>query len=252
MVLAAMGVGLAPLSHAQSTVSPEEVRAAANDPFEDSNRIFFEINEVLDDVLLRPAAVVYRNVVPEYGQQRVRNVLNIVDAPIVFANDLLQADGDRAGSTLMRFAINTTFGVAGIWDVATDWGYPHHDEDFGQTLATWGIEEGPYFYFPILGPSNPRDSLGRIVDVFFDPTTHVIWGDDYEWVPAAKLAVNVIDLRSRNIETLDEIERSSVDYYASIRSLYRQVRNDAIRNGEQSADLPEFDASPQPAAPKAQ
>jgi phospholipid-binding lipoprotein MlaA len=231
-------------AQAQPVVSPQEIQQAdVNDPFEGSNRVFFEINDALDSAILRPIAIAYRTVVPEYGRQRVRNVLENIDSPVTFANDLLQGEGDRAGTTLMRFVINTTLGVGGIWDVATDWGLPYHDEDFGQTLGTWGIEEGPYFYFPLLGPSNPRDSLGRIVDLGFDPLTYVQWGDDNEWIPVARVLVNVIDVRSRNIETLDEIERASVDYYASIRSLYRQVRNDAIRNGEIGSDLPDFDAS---------
>lgn len=234
---------------AQKIITPQQTQAAdANDPFEGVNRVFFELNDALDGAILRPIAIVYRTVLPDYGRQRIRNVLDNIDAPITLANDVLQGEGKRAGNTFMRFAINTTFGVAGIWDVATDWGFPYHDEDFGQTLAVWGLEEGPYFYFPILGPSNPRDTVGRVVDVGFDPLTYVQWGDD-EWVPVARVALNVIDLRSRNIETLDEIERASVDYYASVRSLYRQVRNDAIRNGELGSDLPEFDATPAPVRP---
>jgi phospholipid-binding lipoprotein MlaA len=239
----ALSVGFSNAVYAQATVTPEQVQQDVNDPFEGVNRVFFGLNEVVDDILLRPAAIVYRTIIPRYGRQRIRNVLNNLDSPVVFANDILQGEGDRAGDTLMRFLINSTFGVAGIWDVATDWGHPFHDEDFGQTLAVWGVNEGPYLYFPLLGPSNPRDSVGRVVDIAFDPLTYVNWGDDYENVPLIRTAVNVIDLRSRNIETLDEIERSSVDYYASIRSLYRQVRNDAIRNGEQGGELPEFDNS---------
>lgn len=250
--IAALVCGLPLPAMAQETLTPQEIQKAdVNDPFEGVNRVFFDINDALDGVILRPIAIVYRNIIPEYGRQRVRNVLQNIDSPVVFANDVLQGEGDRAGNTLMRFIINTTLGVGGIWDVATDWGIPHHDEDFGQTLAVWGLEEGPYVYFPFLGPSNPRDSLGRVVDMGFDPLTYVQWGDENEWVPVARIALNIIDVRSRNIETLDEIERSSVDYYASIRSLYRQVRNDAIRNGELGSDLPEFDSSG-PARPDAE
>lgn len=242
--IAAFALGTAAPVWAQATVSPQEIQQAdVNDPFEGVNRVFFDVNDALDGVILRPIAIAYRSVVPEYGRQRVRNVLQNVDSPVIFVNDVLQGEGDRAGTTFMRFVINTTLGVAGIWDVATDWGYPQHDEDFGQTLGVWGIEEGPYFYLPLLGPSNPRDSVGRVVDMGFDPLTYVQWGDDNEWIPVARIALNIIDVRSRNIETLDEIERSSVDYYASIRSLYRQVRNDAIRNGELGSDLPDFDTS---------
>jgi phospholipid-binding lipoprotein MlaA len=226
-----------------------------NDPFEGSNRFFFGVNQVLDDLLLRPVAVVYRAVLPDFARNGVRNFLNNLNSPVIFANDLLQGEGDRAGDTLIRFGINSTIGVGGLIDVAKDLGHPYHDEDFGQTLAVWGVEDGPYFYFPLMGPSSARDFTGFVVDRGFDPLTYVNWGDDdLEYVPVARTVLNVIDLRSRNIETLDDIERSSVDYYASIRSLYRQSRADAIRNGAPSQDLPDFESgggitSPSPISP---
>lgn len=229
---------------AQATVTSQQVQEDVNDPFEGTNRFFFRINDFLDDVFLRPAAVIYRAAIPEFGRNRVRNFMNNLDAPVVFANDILQGEIDRAGDTFLRFGINTTFGIGGLFDVATDWGIPFHDEDFGQTLAVWGAGEGPYAYLPILGPSNFRDSMGRLVDIGFDPLTYVHWGQ-YDYVPWVRTAVNVIDLRSRNIETLDEIERTSVDYYASIRSIYRQYRKNEILNGE-AGDLPDFDKVPLP------
>jgi phospholipid-binding lipoprotein MlaA len=256
LVMAAMGIAascalMAPAMAQTAPTTPDIQQTDPNDPYEGLNRFFFEVNDALDGVILRPIAIAYRTVVPEYGRQRVRNVLQNVDSPVIFVNDVLQGEGDRAGTTFMRFIVNTTIGVGGIWDVATEWGLPHHDEDFGQTLAVWGLEEGPYFYLPLLGPSNPRDSVGRVVDMGFDPLTYVQWGDDNEWIPVARFGLNIIDVRSRNIETLDEIERNSVDYYASVRSLYRQVRNDAIRNGELGSDLPDFDTSG-PGRPAAQ
>jgi phospholipid-binding lipoprotein MlaA len=224
-----------------------------NDPFEGSNRFFFGVNQVLDELLLRPVSVVYRAVLPDFARNGVRNFLNNLNSPVIFANDVLQGEGDRAGDTLIRFGVNSTIGVGGLVDVAKDLGHPYHDEDFGQTLAVWGVEDGPYFYFPVMGPSSARDFTGFVVDRGFDPLTYVNWGDD-DWVPVARTALNVIDLRSRNIETLDDIERSSVDYYASIRSLYRQSRADSIRNGAPSQDLPDFESgggitSPSPISP---
>ena len=244
----AFGIGSAraaddqPAASAPPVVTTDQVQQVdENDPFEGSNRFFFNINQALDEVLLRPVAVVYRDVLPEFARDGVRNFLNNLNSPVIFANDLMQGEGDRAGTTMVRFGINTTIGVAGLFDVASDLGYPYHDEDFGQTLAVWGIHDGPYFYFLVLGPSSARDFTGFVVDRGLDPLTYVGWGDDYEWVPITRAVVNVIDLRSRNIDTLDEIERTSVDYYASIRSLYRQSRADAIRNGKPSSDLPDFD-----------
>jgi phospholipid-binding lipoprotein MlaA len=202
----------------------------------------FGANQVLDKVLLRPVAVVYRGVLPDFAQDGVRNFMNNLNAPVIFANDLLQGETDRAGVTLARFGINSTIGLGGLFDVASEFDLPYHDEDFGQTLGTWGLGEGPYLYFLVMGPTNVRDLTGFVVDRGLDPLTYVNWGDDeLEYAPIARTALNVIDLRARNIDTLDEIERSSVDYYASIRSLYRQSRADAIRNGAPSKDLPDFD-----------
>lgn len=223
-------------------VTSQQVQEDDNDPFEGSNRFFFGVNQVVDDVILRPTAIVYRSVLPDFAQDGVHNFLGNLNSPVILVNDLLQGEGDRAGNTVVRFGINSTVGVLGLFDVATDWGYPYHDEDFGQTLAVWGVGDGPYFYFPIMGPSSARDFTGFVVDRAFDPLTYVGWGDDYEYVPIARTVLNVLDLRSRNIETLDDIERTSVDYYASIRSLYRQSRADSIRNGAPGSQLPDFES----------
>jgi phospholipid-binding lipoprotein MlaA len=227
-----------PVVTAQDLQTPDD-----NDPFESGNRVMFDVNQALDEVLLRPVSVVYRAVVPDFAQDGVRNFMNNLNSPVIFANDLLQGESDRAGTTLLRFGINSTIGIGGLIDVAKELDMPYHDEDFGQTLGTWGAGEGPYLYFLVMGPSNIRDFGGFVVDRGLDPLTYVNWGnDELEYVPLARTVLNVIDLRARNIETLDEIERSSVDYYASIRSLYRQSRADAIRNGAASSDLPDFES----------
>ena len=242
---------------APQTITTQQIAEEdENDPFEASNRFTFRINNALDKALLRPVSIAYRAVLPKFAQSGVRNFMNNLNSPVVFANDLLQGEGDRAGDTFLRFGINSTIGLGGLIDVAKDLGYPYHDEDFGQTLGVWGVGDGPYFYFLLMGPSNARDFAGFVVDRGFDPLTYVNWGSDgMEYVPIARTVLNVIDLRSRNIETLDDIERSSVDYYASIRSLYRQSRADAIRNGAPSQELPDFDsgdtgaAAPTPKSP---
>jgi phospholipid-binding lipoprotein MlaA len=112
--------------------------------------------------------------------------------------------------------------------VATDMGMPKHEEDFGQTLAVTGVGEGPYLMLPLLGPSNPRDLVGLIADIFTDPWPYVV---ESEAFGPAVAGAEVIDKRSRNIERIDELEATSLDYYATVRSLYRQHRNDEIRNG---------------------
>src|SRR5690606_17780478 len=114
-------------------------------------------NDMVDTLVLQPAAATYRFIVPEPVQDGIRNVLRNLNGPVILANDLLQGEFDRAGDTAMRFLINSTIGLAGIFDVASDWGYEYHDEDFGQTLASWGVGEGFYLVLPLLGPSNLRD-----------------------------------------------------------------------------------------------
>ncbi|MFO1056358.1 MAG: VacJ family lipoprotein [Dongiaceae bacterium] len=212
---------------------PEALAAfqEANDPLEPMNRYFFEVNYALDELLLKPIAGWYYVALPNPVQDSIRNFLRNINTPVVLANDLMQGSLDRAGDTSMRFLINTTFGVLGLFDVASGWGYPFHDEDFGQTLAVHGVDEGPYLMLPVMGPSNPRDAIGTAVDNYIDPLTYVLPAHNLGYLLYIRAAVGGIDLRARNLKTLDEIRKNSLDYYATIRSLYRQVRNDEIRNG---------------------
>ena len=174
------------------------------------------------------------------SRRGVRNVLNNLGSIRTFANDILQGEATRAGTTLVRFVVNSTIGFGGLFEVAEDYGYPRHFEDFGQTLAVWGIGEGPYLFVPLLGPSTPRDLTGSVVDFFFDPFTYVQWGDE-SYVPYVRTGLVYLELRSSNIQTLDDIEASSADFYTSLRGLYRQARNNEIRNGAQEIDdLPNF------------
>ncbi len=141
---------------------------ATNDPLEPTNRVFYAINNGIDTAILRPAAKAYRFVVPEPVRNGVHNVLSNITTPVQLSNDMLEGNPRRAGDTFMRFVINTTVGVLGVFDVAKRWGYPNHDSDFGMTLATWGVTEGPFLYLPVLGPSNPRDAAGFGVDLAMD------------------------------------------------------------------------------------
>src|SRR5262249_49509610 len=159
-----------------------------------------------DELLLKPIAGWYYTGVPNYVQDRIRNVLRNLNTPVILANDLFQGSMDRAGTTSMRFLINSTLGVAGIWDVASDWGYLYHDEDFGQTLAVHGVGEGPYLMLPVFGPSNPRDATGKVVDIFLDPMTY-IGGSTVTALQYARAGAEGIDMRARNLKTLDEIRK---------------------------------------------
>lgn len=224
-----------------SNAAAVEAYDDANDPIEPLNRYFFELNRFFDIILIKPVATWYEGVVPDPARQGIRNFLDNLSSPVVLANDGLQSEWDRAGTTAARLGINTTVGVLGLFDPATGWGYPQHREDFGQTLATYGTPEGPYIFLPILGPSPPRDLAGFVVDSFFDPLTYVYWDGPYT-VRVVRFVVNGIDVRSRNLGTLDQIERTSVDYYATVRSLYRQSRANEIANGKTDSEkLPDID-----------
>lgn len=224
-----------------------------NDPAEPFNRDVFDFNKGLDDVLLKPVTGAYRAVAPEPVRDGVHNFLNNLRTPVILANDVLQGEFLRARDTLVRFLINSTIGVLGFSDQATKFGFEFHNEDFGQTLAVWGVEEGPYVMLPLLGPSNPRDAIGKVVDFFFDPINYWAANTDRQYVTISRTVVSGIDARSQIWDILNDLERSSIDFYAAIRSLYRQSRADSIRNGARQEDQPTpgFSGSFEIAAPEA-
>lgn len=199
----------------------------ANDPYEPFNRVMFDLNLALDNAVLRPAASIYRSVLPEPVQNGVHNFLHNLRSPVIFGNDLLQGELSRASSTLARFAMNSTVGILGLYDFAADVGIKKHNEDFGQTLAVWKVEPGPYLVLPIFGPSNPRDGLGKVADVLIDPLT---WLAPFE-VQVARTVGAAVDARARNFDQINDLEKNSLDFYSAVRSLYRQRRADEIRNG---------------------
>lgn len=199
-----------------------------NDPLEDVNRAVFEVNRTIDETLLKPVAIIYRGVVPEWGRDRISNALNNLGEPVTALNDLLQGEFGRAGVSLGRFVLNSTVGFLGMFDVAAEGaGLDRHTEDFGQTLGVWGLGEGPYLMLPLFGPSNPRDTIGLVADIFTDPFY-------YLFPTAAKNARTFISIPSRradHIEDLEAVQKTSVDFYAALRNLYRQKRDADIRNG---------------------
>ncbi len=204
---------------------------AVNDPLEPVNRALFEFHQVVDHFVLKPVAFVYANLIPQPLQTSIRSALINLKSPVILANDLLQGETARAGDTLQRFAINSTVGVLGLYDAADKWfGIPPHTEDFGQTLATWGTGEGPYLFIPILGPSNPRDLTGVVVDSVADPVNWYLNNTDREGLIYARTIVTGIDARAQLLETLDALEKTSLDYYVTLRTVYRQRRADEIAN----------------------
>lgn len=209
-----------------------------NDPGEPVMRAIFEFNLVLDKMFLKPAAELYRGFLPPTLQSGVHNVLNNLRTPIVLLNDVLQGKFERAGTTLARFFVNSTVGILGLSDKAAEMGMEYHNEDFGQTLAVWGTPEGPYLMLPIFGPSNPRDAVGLAVDYLTDPIN--IWANNTnrEEVVWARTGTRAVDERARNYDVIADLEKTSLDFYATVRSLYRQRRKDEINDGKASGNMP--------------
>lgn len=207
-----------------------------SDPYEATNRAIFGFNQSVDRTVLVPVANAYRAVIPGTFRDMIHDFLQNLNSPIIFANDVLQGQPGLAGATFGRALVNTTIGFGGFFDVATKWGVPYHTNDLGITLATWGVSSGPYLMLPVLGPSNPRDLFGDVADSFGDPGNIVASDHNKIWASILRGVVSGIDERSRNIESLAEIERTSLDFYATVRSLARQRRAAQIRH--QKEDVP--------------
>ena len=200
-----------------------------NDPIEPLNRAVFAFNQTIDGLILDPAQQIYGYVVPDPAKRGVRNFLNNLRAPLVFINDLLQGERERAGITLGRFLVNTTLGVGGVFDFASVVGMDAaHSEDFGQTLGAHGVGPGPYVVLPLLGPSSARDALGLAVDTFLlDPSAYVLSSE----AALARRGTDAVDTRYRLDPAIDDLEASSLDLYAGYRTVYLQRRAAEIRNG---------------------
>ena len=219
------------------------------DPLETLNRFLFAFNEALDVFIFRPIAEVYRFWLPQGVQDSVQNFTRNLNAPVIFLNQLWQGRDEEASETIARFFINTTIGLAGLFDPASSWGLEYTEADFGQTLGYYGAGPGPYLVLPIFGPSSVRDGIGRGVDWLLDPWPYVLDAanvDKKQEILLARFILEGVDKRARSIETLDDLKRDSVDFYARVRSLYLQYRKSFIEEsraasppggrGDESAD----------------
>jgi phospholipid-binding lipoprotein MlaA len=235
-VVSALGLSL--MLGACSTPSAESL--AQNDPWEKTNRDIFDFDVRVDHAVARPIAKGYRSVVPEPVRDGIHNALTNLNQPVVLANDVLQGDGDKAVNTAGRIVINSTVGIGGLIDVASKIGIPGHDNDFGITLGKNGIAEGSYLVLPFAGPMPPRDLLGKAVDQAFDPLTYVRFHGKDTWM-VVRFGIGILDSRAATLDAVETIERSSIDFYATTRNLYRQSRNAKINEGKPSSasdDLP--------------
>lgn len=225
---------------------------AIHDPFEPVNRGVFWVNEGLDRVVIRPAAEIYRAVLPDPLRQGVRNVLQNLRAPLDFANQVLQGDWDGAGTVLGRFALNTTVGLGGLFDVAAQQGLTYEYESFDQTLAVWGVPQGPYLVLPVIGSSTLRDGPALFAETWADPVRLFAANNEAQWFNWSRYGATVVDTRAGYIEVIDDLRTNAFDYYAAMRSLYLQRRDGWIRDGVPEPDafpeIPDYDRIDSPGA----
>lgn len=206
------------------------------DPLEGANRFVFSINRAVDVIAIRPVAVLYRDWMPAPAQRGVHNMVENLGEPVTAINEVVQGTPGRAGTTLARFLVNSTIGVAGLFDVASAIGLSKTKEGMGNTIGYYaGVEPengGFYIVLPVIGPSNARDGVGLAIDAAVDPLSIVAFSisSTAGWIYAgARFGATVVDTRSRTLFALDDLERNSVDYYAALRSAYTQQRAEIIR-----------------------
>lgn len=211
----------------------------ADDPYQERNRQVHAINKDIDSLLLAPAAELYDLAAPDLGQHLLQNAFAHLNLPRIFVNDLLQGDLDKAMETLGRFGVNTIGGAGGLLDPATEAGLPLNENDFGKTLATYGVDEGVYLELPFFGPSTVRHTAGRIVDYAFNPTLY-IGGAIAEASPVLAIG-RIVDARHRNDRLINELLYKSLDSYVALRTAYLQSRRRMIAGGETDVEaLPDI------------
>lgn len=212
-----------------SAPSPESI--AQNDPWEKTNRDIFDFDVKLDHAVARPIARGYRDTVPEPVRDGIHNAVTNLNSPVILANDVLQGDGDKAINTFGRIVINSTVGIGGLIDIASKLGIPYHENDFGITLGKGGVAEGSYLVLPFAGPMPPRDLVGTGVDAGIDPLTWIKFHGRDTWL-VVRFGIGTLDAEASRIDAVESIERSSIDFYATTRNLYRQSRNVKINEGK--------------------
>lgn len=200
----------------------EEEGLGFPDPLESVNRPILSFNRVFDRFVLNPITRVYGWVIPSPLKQSIRRVFDNAHSPPVIANDLFQGEWSDAGVATARFVVNTTLGVAGLFDAARHMGLEEHDSDFGQTLALYGLPSGPYLMVPVLGPTTIRQGTGVLVDSFLSPTMYLIGPGEllFYWYAGGR----GIAAREKHMRQIMALEASSVDYYAALRNAYYQNR----------------------------
>ena len=223
LVLGMSGCATAPTDSAERAEYEK-----TNDPLEPTNRAVFEVNDFLYRMVFRPVTKAYQYVLPEFVRNRVASIVANMEEPVIFLNNLLQARVYDATETMGRFLTNTVLGAGGSFDVASDWGMYRQQGDFGQTLHVWGFHEGPYVVLPFFGPSSVRATVGKVADMFASPWQYLVAMGSSEtetYYSIASTGASGLVRMDRSMEALDSLREGSLDFYAQMRSVYRQHRN---------------------------
>ena len=218
-------VGASPAWAEEDLWEMDEPSLTIEDPIESLNRTIYQFNTTFDDYLLEPTAKGYDKITPAPIKTGISNFFSNLSYPVVVVNDLLQGKFLQGGSDFARVIVNSTVGVLGIFDVASHLDMPKHSEDFGQTLAGWGVSDGPYLMLPFLGPSSVRDGSGLVVDFFADPL-YTIEGNGAR---NAFVASKAIDTRYQFADESKLLDEVAIDPYAFLRSSYLQNRDMQIK-----------------------
>lgn len=197
-----------------------------NDPLEPLNRSIYFVNSIIDAIVIKPLAIAYRLGFPEELRKGIGNALTNLGAPITFLNHLLQGQPSRAGNTLVRFGLNTTLGIGGLFDPAQEMGFHTLETNFNETLGVWGVNTGPYIFLPIIGPSSFRGAVGLGVGYYTQPLNYAFRPQNHnQWVAYTITGIEVVHQRNLVLEAIDDLEATSLDMYASLRSIYFQKQN---------------------------
>jgi phospholipid-binding lipoprotein MlaA len=230
LLLPAVACSLLAACATSGNVAPPDDRDPA-DPWEPMNRNIDAFNKTVDDVTLKPVARVYKKVLPSIARRGVSNFYDNLSTPLTALNNFLQGKGRAGASDIGRFLMNSSVGLLGILDVGTEFGLEQHDEDFGQTLAVWGVGDGPYLVIPFLGPSTLRDAFALPLDLLGDPLYHY----RNTSVRDKLVVLEVVDLRARLLNA-ERLLADSSDRYVTIRESYLQNRNYEVYDGNPPVD----------------
>ena len=248
--LLALAIGTS--AQAQTTPSPAPAPENAGpsnngDPWEKLNRGSFIINGAADMFVIRPVSIFYKRVTPRPAREGVHNLIGNLNQPVYFVNSVLQLRPGPAAQTFGRFALNSTVGIGGLFDVASGAGLPERPTGFGQTLGRYGVGSGPYLF--VIGPSNVRDSVGQVVDIFLDPINYLRFRDSAYFF-GARTGLGVVDARVIADPTLLYIQKTATDPYVALRSAYQQNAHFLETGGKVDVkSLPDFGPEPGPSTP---